>query len=247
LADNVIELGGVSKRFRISREPAHTMKEAAINFVRRRNDREEFWALRDVSMSVKRGESVGVIGRNGSGKSTLFRLISGVLKPTAGSIRVRGRLSPMIELTAGFHPELTGMENIYLNCAIYGMGRAETGRKVGEILDFAEIGDFIYSPVRVYSSGMLARLGFAVAVNVDADVLLIDEVLAVGDAEFQRKCFDRIKELKRSGTTFVYVSHDLATVQDLCERAIWMDAGTIKDSGGSKGVISDYYNFVMES
>lgn len=240
MAESVIELGGVSKRFRISREPARSVKEAAFNFIRRRNAREEFWALRDVSLSVKKGESVGVIGRNGSGKSTLFKLISGVLKPTAGSIRVCGRISPMIELAAGFHHELTGMENIYLNCAIYGMSRVEASRKVGAILDFAEIGDFIYSPVRVYSSGMLARLGFAVAVNVEADVLLIDEVLAVGDAEFQRKCFDKIKELKGRGITIVYVSHDLKSVEELCDRVVWFDQGMVMVDGNADRVTGEY-------
>lgn len=240
MSDEAIRVGDISKRFRIPKVPSRTMKEAAIRFLKRRLEYDEFWALKGVDFSVKKGEAVGIIGRNGSGKSTLFKLISGVLKPTAGSIRVCGRISPMIELAAGFHHELTGMENIYLNCAIYGMSRVEASRKVGAILDFAEIGDFIYSPVRVYSSGMLARLGFAVAVNVEADVLLIDEVLAVGDAEFQRKCFDKIKELKGRGITIVYVSHDLKSVEELCDRVVWFDQGMVMVDGNADRVTGEY-------
>ena len=240
MSDTVIDVRNLSKMFRISKEPTHTVKEAAIRFLKRQLSYDEFWALRDVSFSIKKGESVGIIGRNGSGKSTLFKLISGVLKPTSGSVTVRGRISPMIELTAGFHPELTGIENIYLNCSIYGMTRAETKRKAEKIIDFAGIGEFIYSPIRVYSSGMLARLGFAIAVNVDADILLVDEVLAVGDAEFQKKSYEKIKALKEEGTSIVFVSHDLNSVIDLCGKAIWLDRGIISEKGVTDKIIERY-------
>lgn len=240
MSDTVIDVRNLSKMFRISREPTHTVKEAAIRFLKRQLSYDEFWALRDVSFSIKKGESVGIIGRNGSGKSTLFKLISGVLKPTSGSVTVRGRISPMIELTAGFHPELTGIENIYLNCSIYGMTRAETKRKAEKIIDFAGIGEFIYSPIRVYSSGMLARLGFAIAVNVDADILLVDEVLAVGDGEFQERCIEKIKDLKSQKTTIIYVSHDLNTVTSLCKRAIWLQGGAKVMEGESASVSEQY-------
>lgn len=240
MSDTVIDVKNLSKMFRISREPTHTVKEAAIRFLKRQLSYDEFWALRDVSFSIKKGESVGIIGRNGSGKSTLFKLISGVLKPTSGSVTVRGRISPMIELTAGFHPELTGIENIYLNCSIYGMTRAETKRKAEKIIDFAGIGEFIYSPVRVYSSGMLARLGFAIAVNVDADILLVDEVLAVGDGEFQERCFKKLKELRTGGATIIYVSHDLESIESLCGKAIWLDKGIITHESVPQFVIQEY-------
>ena len=240
MSDTVIDVRNLSKMFRISREPTHTVKEAAIRFLKRQLSYDEFWALRDVSFSIKKGESVGIIGRNGSGKSTLFKLISGVLKPTSGSISVQGRISPMIELTAGFHSELTGIENIYLNCSIYGMTRAETKRKAEKIIDFAGIGEFIYSPVRVYSSGMLARLGFAIAVNVDADILLVDEVLAVGDGEFQEKCYKKIREINNNKVTIIYVSHDLPTVRDLCNKAIWFQNGIIQDEGDPVDILRKY-------
>ncbi len=241
MSDTVIDVRNLSKMFRISREPTHTVKEAAIRFLKRQLSYDEFWALRDVSFSIKKGESVGIIGRNGSGKSTLFKLISGVLKPTSGSISVQGRISPMIELTAGFHSELTGIENIYLNCSIYGMTRAETKRKAEKIIDFAGIGEFIYSPVRVYSSGMLARLGFAIAVNVDADILLVDEVLAVGDGEFQRKCIYKLQQLKENDVSIVFVSHNLRTVEQVCEKSIWLNNGAMKSIGDSKKIVAEYY------
>jgi len=240
MAGGTIRVEGLSKGFRIHAEPARSVKELALRFVKRKLDYEEFWALRDVSLGVDAGESVGIIGRNGSGKSTLFKLISGVFAPTSGSVRASGRIAPMIELTAGFHPELTGMENIFLNCAIYGLGRAEAEAKLGRITGFADIGDFIHSPVRMYSSGMMARLGFAVAVNVDADILLVDEVLAVGDEQFQQRCYERIKNLKKDGVTIVYVSHNLESVRDLCGRVIWLDNGTVVADGRPDGVIDEY-------
>jgi ABC-type polysaccharide/polyol phosphate transport system ATPase subunit len=246
MPEAMIRVEGLSKLFKIPKEPARTAKEAVIRFLKRKSDYEEFWALRDVSFTVNRGEAVGIIGRNGSGKSTLFKLVSGVLVPTNGSIVVNGRVSPMIELTAGFHPELTGMENVFLNGAIYGMSRAEVRRKLDAIIDFAGIGDFIYSPSRVYSSGMLARLGFAIAVNVDADILLVDEVLSVGDADFQHKCIAKIKELKENDITIVYVSHDMNTVKNLCDRTLFLNSGEIVMDGNTDDIVDKYLDLIAQ-
>ena len=235
-----IRVENLSKRFRISSIPNRTVKDAAITFLKRRLKFEDFWALKEVSFTVRQGESVGIIGRNGSGKSTLFKLISRVLEPTSGKVDVVGRISPMIELTAGFHHELTGVENIFLNCAIYGMDKKEARRKLPHIVDFAGLGDFIYSPIRMYSSGMLARLGFAIAVNVDADILLIDEIFAVGDLEFQEKCFRKISELKKRGATIIYISHDMKSVEELCARVIWLDGGRIMADGRPEETIQSF-------
>jgi len=216
------------------------LKDAFINIFHGGAKYDDFWALQGISFSVHKGESLGIIGRNGAGKSTIFKLISGVLLPEKGEIFVNGRISPLIELEAGLHPELTGLENIYLNGAIYGMSRQEVEKKLDEIIDFSGLCDFIYSPIRTYSSGMNARLGFSIAINVNADILLIDEVLAVGDAEFQQRCFNKIHELKRKGATIVYVSHNLKSVVDLCERAIWLDKGEVKMEREPQGVVERY-------
>ncbi len=236
----VLEVIDVWKMFRLYQERSAMLKEAFINLFRGGDKYNEFWALQGVSFSVQKGESLGIIGRNGAGKSTIFKLISGVLLPEMGEIKVKGRISPLIELEAGLHPDLTGLENIYLNGAIYGMSRDEVDDKLDEIIDFSGLGQFINVPIRTYSSGMHARLGFSLAVNVSADILLIDEVLAVGDAEFQKKCYNKIKQLKHNGVTVVYVSHYLESVVDLCERAIWLDDGKIKIEGSPKKVRDGY-------
>jgi lipopolysaccharide transport system ATP-binding protein len=239
---NVID---VWKMFRLYQERTNMLKEAFINLFRGGDKYDEFWALKGISLSVNKGEAVGIIGRNGAGKSTIFKLISGVLAPNRGEIEVRGRISPLIELGAGLHPELTGLENIYLNGAIYGMNKETVEEKLDEIIEFSGLGQFIYSPIRTYSSGMHARLGFSLAVNVDADILLIDEVLAVGDAEFREKCYDKIRQLKRKGVTIVYVSHQLKTVVELCDRAIWLDKGEIKMEGKPQVVKEDYLKLLV--
>ena len=242
MGDVVIEVKDVWKKFRIYRERSRMLKEVFINLFRGGDRYEEFWALKGVSLTVKRGEAVGIIGRNGAGKSTLFKVMCGVLRPERGEVRIRGRVSPLIELEAGFHPELTGIENIYLNGAIYGMTRKEVQEKLPRIVEFSGLERFIHSPIRTYSSGMHARLGFSLAINVDADILLVDEVLAVGDAEFQEKCYRRIKEMRQEGVTIVYVSHNLNSVVDICNRALWLDEGEIRMEGDPEEVVKSYLN-----
>ena len=242
MGDVVIEVKDVWKRFRIYRERSRMLKEVFINLFRGGDRYEEFWALKGVSLTVRRGEAVGIIGKNGAGKSTLFKVMCGVLRPERGEVRIRGRVSPLIELEAGFHPELTGIENIYLNGAIYGMTRREVQEKLPQIVEFSGLGKFIHSPIRTYSSGMHARLGFSLAINVDADILLVDEVLAVGDAEFQEKCYRRIKGMRQEGVTIVYVSHNLNSVVDICDRALWLDEGEIRMEGDPEEVVKSYLN-----
>lgn len=238
--DESLRVVEVSKRFRIAREPCRTLKETAIRFAKRKLQYDSFLALDRVSLSVRRGETLAIIGANGSGKSTLFKIISGILRPTSGGVEVSGRISPLIELSAGFHPELSGIENIYLNGAIYGMRRQEVAQKLELITRFADIGSFVHSPVRTYSSGMMARLAFAVAINVDADVLLIDEVLSVGDAQFQERCLQKLAEVKAAGTTIVYISHDMASVRRVADRAVLLERGAIRSEGAPAAVIAEY-------
>jgi ABC-type polysaccharide/polyol phosphate transport system ATPase subunit len=200
----------------------------------------EFWALRDISFQVHRGEALGIIGANGAGKSTTLKLLSRILRPNRGRIAVHGRLSALIEVGAGFHPDLTGRENVYLNGTILGMKRDEIARKFDEIVEFAGIGDFIDTPVKRYSSGMYARLGFAVAAHVDPEVLLVDEVLSVGDMQFQEKCFARMRRVLNQGTTVIFVSHNLQAVQMLCNRAMLLKAGTVARIGPTAEVVNQY-------
>lgn len=201
----------------------------------------EFWALHDVSFHVHRGEALGIVGPNGAGKSTALKLLSGILKPTSGTIKVKGRLSALIEVGAGFHPDLTGRENIYLNGAILGMNPREIRRKMDHIVDFAGISEFIDTPVKRYSSGMYARLGFSIAAHVDPDILLVDEVLSVGDFTFQGKCIARMTEILKNGTTVIFVSHNMESVLSLCDRAILLLGGKVAKEGGPSEVISEYY------
>jgi ABC-type polysaccharide/polyol phosphate transport system ATPase subunit len=238
--EKAIEVIDVWKMFRLYREKSNMLKEAFINLFRGGDKYDEFWALRRVSFSIHKGESLGIIGRNGSGKSTLFKLISGVMVPNKGEIKVTAKISPLIELGAGLHPELTGLENIYLNGAIYGMNKKEVEEKLDEIINFSGLGQFIHHPIRTYSSGMHARLGFSLAINVNADILLVDEVLAVGDAEFQERCFGKMNQLKHSGITIIYVSHNLKSVLNLCDTAIWLDNGEIKKEGEPQSVVKEY-------
>jgi ABC-type polysaccharide/polyol phosphate transport system ATPase subunit len=220
-----IIVDGVSKSFRISTEPASSVKERLIRL--RRGSYEEFEALHAIDVTVEQGETVGILGHNGSGKSTLLKCIAGILTPTTGEVRVRGRLASLLELGAGFHPDLTGRENVYINAAFYGMGRKEIDRVLDDIVDFAELTQFIDEPVKHYSSGMYVRLGFAVAVNLDPDVLLVDEVLAVGDEAFQVKCLSRIKQFQTEGRTIVFVTHAAETARQVCDRALVLDHGRL--------------------
>ncbi len=217
--------------FRLYRERVDTLKEAVLDLFRHRVRYDEFWALRHVSLEVKPGESVGLIGHNGSGKSTLLKLAAGVLKPSEGKARVDGRVSPMIELGAGFDPDLTGRDNIFLNGALMGHSRKKMAAKLGRIVEFSELGEFIDQPVKNYSSGMYARLGFAIAADVDPEILIIDEVLAVGDERFQAKCMERIRDIRRGGCTIFYVSHAMLSVAELCDRVLVLHHGQLVFDG----------------
>jgi ABC-type polysaccharide/polyol phosphate transport system ATPase subunit len=230
----------VSKRYRV-RRPIDTSAAGGRSFRRFLPARsEEFWALRDVSFEVPRGETLGIIGNNGAGKSTLLKLLSNVTTPTSGRLTIHGRLSALIEVGSGFHPELTGRENVYLSGSILGMRRREITEKLERIVEFAGVHDFIDTPVKRYSSGMYLRLGFSIAAHLEPDILLLDEVLAVGDAAFQVKCLDRISELHRQGRTIIFISHDLAAVERLCNRVLLLRRGQIVASGPARDVIAEY-------
>lgn len=240
---SAITVNAVSKRFRRTGTP-RSFKETVLRPRSLRAQRQEFWALRDITLDVAPGETLGVIGDNGSGKSTLLKLLAGILKPTSGSVRVTGSVAPLLELGVGFHGDLTGRENVFLNGAILGLDRKDMATRLNDIVDFAELWPFIDTPVRAYSSGMVVRLGFSIAVQVDPDILLVDEVLAVGDQAFQAKCFDAIGDLKRRGKTIVFVTHGLALVQRLCTRAMWLAQGGIAAEGTPDLVVGEYLKHV---
>jgi len=241
--ETVICLEGISKRYYLRSQRPGDIKTTVLHlpsFLFRDSNRKAFWALDGVSFSVKRGESLGVVGPNGSGKSTLLKIMADLARPTRGKISVSGRISALLELGAGFHPQITGRENAILNAVLLGLTRREAEEVLPDIIAFSELGDFIDEPMRTYSSGMYIRLGFSVAVHVHADVLLVDEVLAVGDAEFQQKCFDHIEKLRAKGVTIVLVSHDLGSVTRFCERAILLHHGQVQVEGKSQPVIHEY-------
>ena len=237
-----IRVDRVSRRFRVYPQEARTLKELVV--ARRRVRGTDVWALQDVSFSAEPGESVGLVGRNGSGKTTLLKLLAGIIKPTAGEVAVGGRVGALLELGAGFHPDFTGRENVYLNGSIHGLSRSAVRERMDEIVGFAELEKFIDLPVRTYSSGMTMRLGFAVAAHMEADVLLLDEVFAVGDEAFQRKCFGKINEFKQRGGTIVFVSHDASAVERLCERAVLLRAGRVDRDGPTHDVIVRYHQLL---
>jgi lipopolysaccharide transport system ATP-binding protein len=237
----MITFNQVDMCFRMHREKVTTLKEAVLSQFRRRDrSADELWALRDITFSVRDGESVGLIGHNGSGKSTLLKLAAGVLKPTHGQVAVGGRVSPMIELGAGFDAELTGRDNVFLNGVLMGHSRREMARRFDRIVEFSELGDFIDMPVKNYSSGMYARLGFAIAADVDPEILIIDEVLAVGDERFQAKCMERIRAIRRGGCTIFYVSHSISSVADLCDRMLVLHHGRLVHDGDPGRAIERY-------
>lgn len=239
--EKAIELTEVAVQYRVPTERIDTLKEHVIRrLLRRRVEYRDIWALRGVSLEVNRGKALGIVGRNGAGKSTLLKVIAGILRPTCGRVWVRGKMSALIELGGGFHPELTGRENIYLKGALLGFSRSQMERKVDSIVDFSDLADFIDSPLRTYSSGMTARLGFAVATDVEPDVLIIDEILSVGDESFRRKSLKRMQQFLDNGTTILFVSHSMNAVESICTQAIWLDAGQIQMSGSVEEVIERY-------
>ncbi len=243
----VLECSDISIRFKRFREKNRMLRWVLINALTQRNASEYFWALKDVSFNVKPGETFGVIGENGSGKSTLLKLLTRIIRPDKGELRVNGTVSSLLELGAGFQPDLTGRENIYLNGSIMGLTREQINKRFDEIVHFSELEKFIDTPIKHYSSGMYMRLGFSIAINVDPDILLIDEVLAVGDQSFQQKCIEKIRDFKRRGKTIVFVSHDLNTVSQICSRAIWLNYGEVKARGNVQRVIDFYRQSIQQA
>ena len=249
--DIAISVKNLSKCYQIYDTPRDRLKQFAAPRLQRLSRRtpkqyfREFWAVKDVSFEIKKGETVGIIGRNGSGKSTLLQMICGTLNPSSGSIQTNGRIAALLELGSGFNPEFTGRENVYMNAGILGLSKEEIDARFEKIIEFADIGDFIEQPVKTYSSGMYVRLAFAVIVNVDAEILVIDEALAVGDAVFSQKCMRFLRKFKEHGT-LIFVSHDTASVINLCERAIWLHSGQIRQLGESKAISEAYLHYTLQ-
>ena len=228
----------VNKTFNVYLDKANSLKEKLLFW--NRNRKEKRVILKDINLTIKKGEAVALIGVNGSGKSTLLKLMTKIIYPNSGKVITKGKLTSLLELGAGFHPDFSGRENIYFNASIFGLTRKEIDERIDGIIEFSELGDFIDNPVRTYSSGMYMRLAFSVAINVDAEILLIDEVLAVGDQHFQEKCIKKMKELKSEGKTMVFVTHSMATVKEFCSRAVWLDKGVIRMDDEPEKVIEEY-------
>ncbi len=244
MAEYAVEIDEVSKMFKLYHENVKSLKEKVLFF--RKRGYEEFWALKDVSVSVKPGETLGIIGANGSGKSTLLKCVTKILYPTSGKVVTNGSIAALLELGAGFQPDLTGRENVYLNASILGFSKKEVDKRFDEIVAFAELERFIDNHVRNYSSGMYIRLGFAIAINVDPDILIIDEVLAVGDEAFQRKCLERIEEIQESGKTIIFVTHNVEITKEICSYVVMLDHGSVVKEGRPREVVN-YYHQVMET
>lgn len=236
--DNAIIVSNVTKSFKLFYDKPSTLKERLVFWNKKKS--EEHTVLHNINVNIKKGETVALIGVNGSGKSTLLKLMTKIIYPTKGKITTSGKLTSLLELGAGFHQDFTGRENIYFNAAIFGLTKKEIDERLNDIIEFSELGEFIDSPVRTYSSGMYMRLAFSVAINVEADILLIDEILAVGDQHFQDKCFAKLKELKESDKTIIIVSHSLGAIKTLCNRAVWLYDGQIKMDGKTEKVIEEY-------
>ena len=238
--DTIIRADHVSMCFRMDTTRTTNLKEWFVKWVKRQQKYEKFYALKDVNLAVERGEVLGIVGRNGSGKSTLLKVISGIYKPTEGKVVSAGRVAPMLELGSGFDPELSGDENIYLNGAILGFDEQHLKEKYDEILAFSELGEFINMPLKTYSSGMVLRLAFSVATMIEPEILIVDEILAVGDPAFQRKSFDRMIQIIRGGTTVLFVSHNMAQIRELCTKVLWLDHGQIVEIGPTQEVCDRY-------
>ncbi len=239
---NAIEVKDITKAFKVYFDRSNNVKDFVIHGNRRRYENRQ--VLKGISFEVKKGEAIGLIGRNGCGKSTTLKLLTKIMYPDSGSIEMKGRVSSLIELGAGFHPDMSGRENIYINASIFGLSKKEIDKRVNDIIEFSELGDYIDNPVRTYSSGMYMRLAFSVAINVDAEILLIDEILAVGDTNFQEKCFKKMKEIKDSGVTIVIVSHSLGQIEAICERTVWIEKGLIKADGDTRKVHRKYLEYM---
>lgn len=235
---NAIEVKNMKKKFKIYFDKGHMLKERLI--FANRNKHEDRWVLNGINFDIKKGEAIGLIGKNGCGKSTTLKLLNKIIYPNEGTVEINGKVSSLIELGAGFHEDMTGRENIYINASIFGLTKKEIDARLEDIIRFSELEEFIDNPVRTYSSGMYMRLAFSVAINVDADVLLIDEILAVGDVNFQEKCFQKLRDVKRSGTTIVIVSHSLSQIEKICDRAIWIDEGLVKEDGAPRAICKHY-------
>lgn len=246
---SMIKLEHVAMKFNLGIEKEFSIKQAFINFFsfkkKKKKKQEPFWALNDVSFSVKKGEVIGLIGSNGAGKSTLLKVVSGVLKPTKGKVTVNGVISPMIELGAGFDAELTARENIYLNGAILGYSKEFLDEKFDEIVEFSELKDFLDAPVRNFSSGMVAKLAFSIATIVNPEILIVDEILSVGDIKFQEKSKNKMMEMIKGGTTVLYVSHDLSSIMELCNRVVWLEHGKVLKIGDTNSICKEYYEKQM--
>lgn len=235
-----IEVKNMTKQFKIFADKANTLKEKILFFAR--GKKEIRVVLKNINLNIKKGETVALIGTNGSGKSTLLKLMTKIYYPTKGTVKTYGKLTSLLELGAGFHPDFSGRENIYFNASIFGLSKAEINSRIEQIIDFSELREFIDNPIRTYSSGMYMRLAFSIAINVDADILLIDEILAVGDQHFQEKCFKKLQELKDRNVTIVMVSHDLDAIKKLCDRAIWIYDGEVRSDGECSKIIEEYKN-----
>ena len=237
--DIAIKVENVNKSFNIYYDRANTLKERMLFFARNKR-REKREVLKGINLTIKKGETVALIGVNGSGKSTLLKLMTQIIYPNSGTVETYGKLTSLLELGAGFHPDFSGRENIYFNASIFGLTRKEIDNRLDEIIEFSELRDFIDNPVRTYSSGMYMRLAFSVAINVDAEILLIDEILSVGDQHFQEKCFAKMKQLRAEGKTMVFVTHSMDSVRNLCDRAVWLYDGEIRMDGNTNEVVDEY-------
>ena len=233
-----VQIEGLWKKYLLAKERHFTMRDALTAIFSRRRQIEDFWVLEDVNITVQEGEAVGIVGSNGAGKSTLLKLITGIIRPTRGSVTTNGFVSGFLDLQAGFHPDLTGRENVFLYGSMLGLLRKQIAGRFDSIIDFSELADFVDTPVKYYSSGMQMRLGFSVAVHVDPEIILVDEVLAVGDYSFQQKCLKRIGRMQREGVTILFVSHDFAAVERLCSRAVWLEQGRVQADGDTAAVLT---------
>jgi ABC-type polysaccharide/polyol phosphate transport system ATPase subunit len=252
-SDNiVIRINDISKSYQIYDKPRDRLKQFIIPRLRRFTGQQpkqyfrEFWSLKNISFEVKKGETIGIIGKNGAGKSTLLQILCGTITPSNGTIETKGRIAALLELGAGFNPEFTGRENVFLNASLLGLTKEETVARFSDIVSFADIDDFLEQPVKTYSSGMFVRLAFAIAVHIEPDILIIDEALSVGDIAFRNKCIAKIKELRESGTTLLFVSHDLSTLQMICDQVVWLEAGKVREIGNPLHVCQEYYVSMIE-